>query len=114
MSEKNDFQAWAIIELFGHQRIAGRVTEQAIGGCSFLRVDVPEIPADDVAMSPPVAGYTKLYGNGAIYAITIVEEQIARAAAATMRARPVTPYTLRSMALSHRPAQDEFSYNMED
>jgi hypothetical protein len=34
MSETNQFDQWAVIELFGHNRIAGRVTEQVIGGCS--------------------------------------------------------------------------------
>ncbi len=37
------FEAWAIVELFGHQKIAGRLTEQTIGGCHFLRVDVPDV-----------------------------------------------------------------------
>lgn len=40
MSEK--FEQWAIVDLFGHTRIAGKVSEQVIGGCSFVRVDVPE------------------------------------------------------------------------
>ena len=40
MSEKKD--QWAIVELFGHQRIAGKISEHAVGGCSFVRIDVPE------------------------------------------------------------------------
>jgi hypothetical protein len=45
MSEQQQkFEQWAIVELFGHQRIAGLVTEQAVGGCSFVRVGVPETP----------------------------------------------------------------------
>ena len=39
------FEQWAIVEIFGHQRIAGKVTEQTIGGCSFVRVDVPALPS---------------------------------------------------------------------
>ena len=35
------FDHWCIVELFGHNQIAGKVTEQAIGGQSFVRVDVP-------------------------------------------------------------------------
>jgi hypothetical protein len=45
MSEQDKFDSWAVVELFGHQQIAGRVTEASIGGCSFLRVDVPDQPA---------------------------------------------------------------------
>ncbi len=40
-----DFDTWAVVEVMGHNTYAGRVTEQAIGGASFIRVDVPEIPA---------------------------------------------------------------------
>lgn len=80
------FQQWALVELFGHSRIAGLVTEQAIGGCSFLRVDVPAIESDPA--------FTKCYGNGAIYAMTFVAEEIARAAAKSYRVRPVTEYEI--------------------
>lgn len=86
MSEQDKFEAWAIVELFGHQRIAGRITEQTIGGCNFVRVDVPEVNGHQA--------FTKLYGQGAIYAITFVDETIARAAVDKMRPRPVTPYDL--------------------
>ena len=37
---------WAIVEIFGHQRIAGFLSEQTIGGQSFVRVDVPDLPGD--------------------------------------------------------------------
>ena len=35
------FDEWAILELMGHRRLAGKVTEVAIGGGSFLRIDMP-------------------------------------------------------------------------
>jgi hypothetical protein len=83
------FEAWAIVELFGHQKIAGKLTEQTIGGCHFIRVDVPEF-----ADSPK---FTKLYTQGAIYAVTFVSEQIARAAAQSYRVAPASVYELRNM-----------------
>lgn len=87
MSNSQDkFEAFALIELFGHQRIAGKVTEQAIGGCNFVRVDVPAVDGQPA--------FTKLYGNGAIYAITPVTEEIAVAAAKNYRTVPVTPYEI--------------------
>lgn len=83
------FEAWAIVELFGHQKIAGKLTEQTIGGCNFIRVDVPAF--ED---SP---AFTKLYTQGAIYGVTFVSEQIARAAAQSFRVAPVSVYELRAL-----------------
>ena len=80
------FAQWAILELFGHQRIAGKVTEAAIGGCALLRVDVPAV--DDQP------GFTRYYGQGAIYSLTVVEEAVARSAAARIRPTPVEIYLL--------------------
>lgn len=81
------FESWAIIELFGHNKIAGLVTEQTFGGSSLLRVDVPEVDADHPA-------FTKFFGIGAIYGMTPTTETNARAAAAQMRVRPFTLYIL--------------------
>jgi hypothetical protein len=86
MEEKANVEQWAVVELFGHQKIAGLLTEATIGGCSFVRVDVPENGS-----SP---GFTKLYGNGAIYAISFVTEEIARRAASYYEIKPVQSYEL--------------------
>ena len=42
MSQGNDstFDEWAILELMGHRRLAGKVTEQEIGGANMIRIDV--------------------------------------------------------------------------
>lgn len=80
------FKTWAVIELFGHSQIVGEVSEQSIGGCSFIRVDVPELN-DQVA-------YTKFYGNGAIYAMTPVSEEIARHALECITPKPINQYYL--------------------
>lgn len=107
--EKQGFEQWAIVELFGHQRIAGKITEQTIGGCSFVRVDVPELPErvedhyGNPRKRPLVAGFTKLYGQGAIYGMTFVDEAIAKASAAELRVMPVDSYTLQDAIRSANP-----------
>lgn len=83
---KEKFDQWCIVELFGHNRIAGRVTEQSIGGCNFVRVDVPA-----VGDKPP---FTKLFGNGAIYAMSPVSEEIAVSIANQLRTVPVSVYEI--------------------
>ena len=79
-------QMWAIVELYGHNKIAGLVTDDTWGGAAFLRVDVPATSTQ--------AGFTKFYGPGAIYCMTPVSEALARLAAESMRPRPVEEWEL--------------------
>jgi hypothetical protein len=76
------FTAWAIVELFGRQVTAGRISEQTIGGETFLRLDIPRAEGGE---------YTRLFGKGAIYAINICEEATARSYAIRTHA-PLQPY----------------------
>jgi hypothetical protein len=82
VSTENKFEAWAIIELMGRTVIAGRMTDQVIGGDSFLRVDIPRHDGST---------YTRLFGKSAIYCINICEESTARAYAARTY-EPLQPY----------------------
>jgi hypothetical protein len=95
------FETYAIVELFGHSRIAGRVTEQVIAGQGFVRVDVPELP--QVGSLKPRTSFTRLFGPGAIYSITPVDEVTACAAAQAMRVEPVNVY----LALPRRTSEDD-------
>ena len=40
--ETEKFDLWCVVELFGHQRISGKCSEQNVAGTNMLRVDVPE------------------------------------------------------------------------
>ncbi len=86
MNETDKFDTWALVELFGHQKIVGRVTEATIGGCALLRVDVPANGSEPA--------YTKFYGSGAIYAMTPVSEEIARTLLERIRPEPISRYDL--------------------
>jgi hypothetical protein len=103
---KDVFKQWALVELFGHSRIAGLVTEQSIGGCSFLRVDVPAFEGS--------AAFTKCYGNGAIYSMTFVTEEVARAAAKAYHVEPVHVYEIPELRQLRLPSADDGSANGDD
>lgn len=81
---REGFEQFAIVEIMGHQTYAGLVTEQVIGGSSFVRVDVPAIGEDP--------GFTKLFGASSIYCITPTSEEFARAVAARHKSKPVNLY----------------------
>lgn len=81
-----EFSQHCIVELFGHQRIAGLVTEETIGGATFIRVDVPK--------TSKRAGFTKFYGATAIYAITPTDQETADLAAESFAAMPIESWRL--------------------
>lgn len=102
--ENEKQSVWAIVELFGHQRIAGLLSEYVVGGQSFVRVDVPEVfSVDGSEREGPIAAHTKLFGAGAIYAINFVDEKLARHTAQQIRHQPVSVYEARDFLRSLRP-----------
>ena len=114
MSDGAKFEEWAIVEVMGHSRYAGKVTEQAIGGCNFVRVDVPRLEAD--GRTPEQQPFTKLLGAASIFAITPVSEEVARRVAGTIRAAPVHVYDLpavhqRALPIGH---DDNFDVGPRD
>jgi hypothetical protein len=82
-----NFQEWAILELMGHRKMAGLVQEVAIGGASFIRIDVP-------AKEPGKFTATQFYNPSAVYCMTPVAEDLARQVAQTYEAAPVSRYEL--------------------
>jgi len=74
---------WAICEFMGHRKLAGYVTETTFAGKQMLKVEVPQ---QDL---PP---FIQRYSPDALFGITEVTEQIARAFAANMGYRPFTAW----------------------
>jgi len=97
---------YAVVELFGHGTIAGKVTGQTIGACSFVRVDV------DSGNETP--GYTSLLGQNAIFRLTIVDEATAKVAAAKYCPHPMVVWSIdrfvdqQRKRLQPEPEDDEY------
>ena len=90
MTEKESFDQWCIVEIFGHQRFAGKVSEQVIGGCHFVRLDVPAVNDR--------RPFTKLWGEKAIYCITPVDEETAMITAGQLQQAPMDTWSVREAA----------------
>ncbi len=84
MSEEvKAFEHWCVVELFGHQQLAGKVTEQVIAGTGFLRVEVPRADGSFI---------TRLQNPKSVYGIRPCSEDVARAAAARLvDVEPIRP-----------------------
>lgn len=83
------FEGWAVLELMGHRRIAGKLTEQT-GGCfaGLLRIDIPGPGPGEAIVA------TQFYSSAAVYCITPTTEEIARAVAAKSQPEPVHEWEL--------------------
>jgi hypothetical protein len=84
--ETTKFDQWGIVDVMGHQRYIGRISEEMIAGQGFIRIDVPETSAAKT--------WTKIIGTSSIYAITPTTEEIARAMAANEKAVPINKWEL--------------------
>jgi hypothetical protein len=80
------FQQWCILDIMGHQRFAGLVTEETVAGAAFLRIDIP-------ATGNQVA-FTKLFSPSSVYSITPTTEELATAMAASINNAPIAVYDL--------------------
>ena len=87
-AEATRFDEWAVVELLGHRKLAGRVREETLFGTALLRLDVP------TGADGPDGFVTQFYGGGSIYCITPTDEAMARAFAARNQPEPVHRYEL--------------------
>lgn len=94
---------WAIVELFGHIRTAGRVSEVERFGVKLMRLDIPGDDGDFVA--------TQLIGGAALYRVTPTTEDTARRVAALGRPAPVKAWQL--SAVPHRDEPDDEEVDSE-
>jgi hypothetical protein len=95
MEQPAQFEGWAIIELFGHQREIGYVTTRYFGTACLFQVDVPELPERDSIVSQPqyinsewvrsgtkvrkkgAPARSRMLGPGSIYALNPCTEEAA-------------------------------------
>jgi hypothetical protein len=74
--------AWACVEIFGHRRLWGRITEVEQFGARMLRIDEP-------ADAESEEFRTSYYGGAAIFSVTPCTEALARKNNTVWKPRPV-------------------------
>ena len=83
---QEQFKTWALVELFGHTRIAGEVREQTIAGGAMLRIDVPETKNNPA--------FTRIVNVSAVYAINPMSEESARLIAEGITTQPIDKWDI--------------------
>ncbi len=98
---KETFQEWSLVELFGHSRIVGHVTEQSLAGVGMIRVEVPASNGNPA--------FTRFFHPNAIYSLSPIGETEARALLISphYRNEPVKRYELPQIADATTPTQHE-------
>lgn len=61
------FRQWGILELMGHRRLAGLVSEMTIAGVGFLRIDIPKTADKGLETDSAV---TQIYSPSSVYCFT--------------------------------------------
>ncbi len=85
----DNFETWAIVELLGHVKIAGLVSEEERFGTKMGRIEIP---------GPDGKFVTQYFAGGSVYRITPTTEEIARSVAKNNAPSPVHRWELPSPA----------------
>lgn len=90
-----ELKAWALVELFGHARIVGFLSQQTFGSGVLFRVDVPDLLKEGKIQRK---GFTRYFGLSAIYSITPIDEATVRRLLPSIDGTPgeARPLTIRS------------------
>lgn len=71
-ADTTDGWEWAVVEIFGHRRHAGRTREEERFGTKMLRIDIPRNG------DPDAQGWeTHFYGGSAIFSFSLTDETTA-------------------------------------
>lgn len=84
MSTKS-IETWAIVELLGHVRLAGKLTEEEHFGTKLGRLEIPQASGEFI---------TVFFGGSSIYRISPVSEEAARVVAAHSQHQPINSWDL--------------------
>jgi hypothetical protein len=96
-----DSWEWAIVEVFGHRKHAGRTREEERFGAKLLRIDIPNKGA------PAEHGWTTIYYGGAsIFSFALATEET------VLKANK--PYDAAARLTYYRDSHDDFGNDPED
>lgn len=80
------FEEWALLELMGHRKLAGKVIEETIANHSFIRIDIYS--------SNEKIELTQYYNATAIYSMTPISKDAAIAFSKRNIPVPITQWEL--------------------
>lgn len=85
LDEQNTFGVWGILELMGHLKYGGFITEEQLFGTTVGRIDIP---------GPNGTITTRYFGGSALNGLTPCTAEVAKAFAVKNQPRPVHLFQL--------------------
>lgn len=79
---------FALVELFGHQRLVGMVTVEPPEFPGMIRVDVPDLLKEGKVVRK---GLTRYIGKAALYGVTPCDEETVRRMLPDLDGKPARP-----------------------
>jgi hypothetical protein len=79
-----NFEHWAIIEVFGHEKYSGKITTEKVGATEMYRLDIPETEEQPE--------FVKFINPSSVFSITPVEEAYAKEYANRLSKPPIKGY----------------------
>ena len=101
--EDDRFASWAILELMGHRRLTGHVSEETIAGKPMIRLDI-FLKIEDFPNSPHG---TQFYAPDAVYCISPTTPDLACFLASKTDESPVRPYELQDFHARQRQIDND-------
>ena len=87
-TDAEPFEQWAILEVMGHRRLAGKVSEAKFPA-GYIRIDVPAVGEEPA--------FTSFYNRDSVFALHPTSEEAARAVANQCRGEPIQRYEVREL-----------------
>lgn len=98
--EKEKLEQYAVIEMMGHRKIVGKITESDIAAGNLLKVTV--LGKDGLPSR------TEYIGTGSIYCLTIINEEVAKLAAAANAPEPTWAWGISQQRTALPSGEDAF------
>jgi hypothetical protein len=86
-TERKSFEGWCLLELMGHRRLGGFISEVTVAGAGMLKIDIP-------GDGPGEVYATQYYPPSSVYCLTPCSEEAARIVAAKNRPAPVASWEI--------------------
>ena len=117
-------ETWAIVEVFGHTKLAGFLRSVPLGSAVMLRIEVPEVTYNErtgwgesaTTVERTIPAFTKFYSPSAIFSITPTTEETARAAMKSWHVEPVSNLDIKALPApeAYRSPMDSYAGSADD